>query len=56
VGPDYAIRLFNLDSSKEVRRLEGHTSYINGLTFSADGRYLLSGSGDWSVRLWRWAK
>jgi WD40 repeat protein len=53
---DTVIRLFNMDTGKEVRTLEGHTGAIMGLTFSADGRYLLSGACDTTMRLWRWAK
>ncbi len=55
-GGDDVIRLFDLDSGKEIRRLEGHTAAIMTLTFSTDGRYLLSGACDATVRLWRWAK
>lgn len=53
---DNVIRLFNLDNGKEVRRFEGHTGCIQSLVFSADGRYILSGSCDGTMRLWRWAK
>jgi hypothetical protein len=35
-----------------VARLPGHASYIWSLAFSPDGKTLVSGSGDASVRLW----
>jgi WD40 repeat protein/tRNA A-37 threonylcarbamoyl transferase component Bud32 len=53
-GFDYLIRLFDLESGKEVRSYQ-NTAPILTLTFSADGRYLFSG-GDSVIRLWRWAK
>lgn len=36
----------------EVRRFEGHTDFIEGVAFSADGSLLLTGSPDKTVRLW----
>jgi serine/threonine protein kinase/WD40 repeat protein len=53
---DHVVRLFDLRSGKLVRTFAGHTSGIMSLTFSADGRYLLSGSCDTTLRLWLWAK
>jgi RNA polymerase sigma factor (sigma-70 family) len=38
------VRLFETQSFKEVGRLEGHKYVITCLTFSADSRYLLTGS------------
>ncbi len=30
----------------------GHVSIVNSVTFSADGKTALSGSWDWTMRLW----
>ena len=35
-----------------VRTLEGHTNNVNALAVSVDGRYLFSGSSDYTVRQW----
>jgi WD40 repeat protein len=37
---------------EEVARLQGHTTYVWSLAFSPDGKTLISGSGDFTVRLW----
>nr|VFK41786.1 MAG: WD40 repeat [Candidatus Kentron sp. TC] len=48
------IRLIDLDSPRDapLRILKGHDDVIMGLAFSPDGKRLLSGSGDCTVRLW----
>jgi WD40 repeat protein len=51
-GDDATLRLWNIETGKEIRRFEHNPS--DGFTseaFSPDGRYALSG-GDQGVRLW----
>jgi len=49
---DYTIKLWDLDSGREVRRFEGHEGTVYALALSADGKRLVSGSLDGTARLW----
>jgi WD40 repeat protein/serine/threonine protein kinase len=47
-----AIRLWDAASGEPLGTLEGHTSWICELVFSADGRRLYSASADQTIRIW----
>lgn len=47
------IILWEVATGKAVQSLEGHTSAANLLRFAPDGRTLISGSKDRTVRTWR---
>ena len=49
---DFTIRIGDAASGKEVFQLEGHTATPTALTFSADGKLLVSGGMDQTIRLW----
>jgi WD40 repeat protein len=53
-GParDYLVRLWDLETGKELRPFEGHTGPICGARFSADGGRAISCGQDATVRLW----
>jgi WD40 repeat protein/serine/threonine protein kinase len=46
------IKLFSLASGQELRRLVGHVSWVPALTFTPDGRQLVSAGADQTVRIW----
>jgi len=46
------IELWEVATGREMRTLTGHTSDVSSVTFGRDGRSVLSGSLDGSVRLW----
>jgi WD40 repeat protein len=49
---DLSIRLLDLETGNEVRKLTGHTQGIPSVCFSADGKRLLSVSHDGTLRIW----
>ena len=36
----------------QVNKLEGHTGEVNSVSFSPDGKFIVSGSADKTVRVW----
>jgi WD40 repeat protein len=53
-GEDKTIRLWDLETGKEVRRFEGHTDKVRAVAFSPDGNRAVSGGlfSDPTVRVW----
>lgn len=46
------IKLMRLDQKEELHTLSGHSNSVYALDFSSDGKMLVSGSFDRTVRLW----
>jgi WD40 repeat protein/serine/threonine protein kinase len=46
------IRLWDVASGKEIKRLEGHRAFVGSLVFWPDGKTLASAGGDQTIRLW----
>lgn len=49
------IRLYDFNSGEIEAVLRGHSSVTTALAFSRDGKYLVSGAADNSVKIWRLA-
>ena len=44
-----------MESGAELRKFEGHTDYVRSVSFSGDGKQVVSGSRDKTVRVGRGA-
>jgi WD40 repeat protein len=51
-GDDGTVKIWNLRTRRERLTLRGHQTVIRGLTFSSDGRRMISTSADNSAKVW----
>lgn len=51
-GEDGSVRLWDVASSREVRRFGEHAKAVGAIAFSPDGKMLVSGGQDGSIALW----
>ena len=51
-GYDQRIKLWEIESGREVKSLDGHNGPVFDLAFRPDGKILASVSGDRTVKLW----
>jgi small GTP-binding protein len=51
-GPDFVLRLWDLQNGRCLRNYLGHSDVIYSIAWSADRRRALSGSKDGTMRLW----
>jgi hypothetical protein len=52
VAQEWGVKLYDLTRRHERATIQGHKGQVSSLTFSPDGRLLLTGSWDGTVRLW----
>jgi WD40 repeat protein len=49
---DKSVKIWDVDSGKEVHNLKGHSDSVSSISFSENGKFLASGSGDKTVIVW----
>jgi WD40 repeat protein len=51
-GPEECLKIWDAETRKLVANLKGHTNIVLCLAWTADGKTLISGSSDRSIRTW----
>ncbi len=49
---DYSIRIYDTETYQLKRRLDAHSNSVFALSYSPDGKYLLSGGRDAMLKIW----
>ena len=50
---DRMVKLWDIDSGRELQSLTGHDKSIFAIAISPNGQYLASGSNDNTIKIWR---
>ena len=49
---DNTIKLWSIETFKEIATLKGHTKSVESVTFNTNGTLLASGSMDETIKIW----
>lgn len=52
-GQGNRVAIWDIASGQDIAELKGHTSAVTSLAYAADGRTLISGARDGTVRVWQ---
>ena len=51
-GADKYLRIFEIATSQQLRRFEGHTSYVLGVAWKRDGQVIATSGADNTIKVW----
>ena len=51
-GADKYLRTFDIATSQQLRRFEGHTSYVLGVAWKRDGQIIATSGADNTIKIW----
>ena len=51
-SPEYAVRVWDTDTGRQLRTLIGHTDWVNSIAFAPNKGMLVSASIDGTIRIW----
>ncbi|MDQ3918641.1 MAG: WD40 repeat domain-containing protein, partial [Acidobacteriota bacterium] len=54
-GATFQAEVYEVETGARRATLTGHKDYVNQVSFSRDGRYVLTASDDGTARLWNWS-
>ena len=49
---DNSIKIWDIKSGKNIKSLGGHINVVSYVHLSQDGKKIISGSFDWTIRIW----
>jgi WD40 repeat protein len=49
---DYTLKVWDLETGREVHTLAGHESWVQAVAVTPDGQYAVSGSRDYTLKVW----
>lgn len=52
-GDDFAVRLWDAITGRELAKLTGKGKQVTGLAFSPDGKHIAMGDGSGTIKIWR---
>ena len=49
---DKTVKIWEVETGRELRTLRGHSYDVNSVCYSPDGKYIASGSDDKTIKIW----